>query len=38
MAPDDYLKIANSLGADRSLQKPFDIQHLVDMVAELLRG
>ena len=37
MASDDYLKIAESLGADRSLQKPFDIQHLVDVVAELLR-
>ena len=36
MAPDDYLMIAKSLGADRSLQKPFDIQHLVEVVAELL--
>jgi len=36
MDPDDYLAIAKSVGADRSLLKPFDIQQLVDMVAELL--
>ena len=36
MDPDDYLTIAKSVGADRSLLKPFDIQHLVDLVAELL--
>jgi len=36
MDPDDYLKIAKSVGADRSLSKPFDIQQLVDVVDALL--
>ena len=36
MDPDDYLAIARSVGADRSLFKPFDIQELVDVVEELL--
>ena len=36
MAPDDYLLIAKSVGADRSLLKPFDIQQLVLVVEELL--
>jgi CheY-like chemotaxis protein len=38
MEPQDYLEIARQLGADRALLKPFDIQLLVDTVAELLKG
>lgn len=38
MEPQDYLEIARQLGADRTLLKPFDIQLLVDTVAELLKG
>ena len=38
MDPDDYLTIAKSVGADRSLLKPFDINDLVDVVDTLLNG
>ena len=34
--PQDYLEIAQQLGADRTLLKPFDIKLLVDTVDELL--
>ena len=37
MDPEDYLKIAKRVGADRSLFKPFDIQLLVATVDDLLR-
>jgi CheY-like chemotaxis protein len=37
MAPDDYLQIAERVGADRSLMKPFDIRQLVETVTELLQ-
>ena len=33
---DSYLRTAEALGADRSLQKPFPLQRLLDMVGELL--
>jgi CheY-like chemotaxis protein len=36
MDPDDYLTIAKSVGADRSLLKPFDIDNLVEVVDALL--
>jgi CheY-like chemotaxis protein len=36
--PQDYLEIARQLGADRVLFKPFDIQLLLDVVDELLKG
>ena len=36
MDPDDYLAIAKSVGADLTLQKPFDIDKMVEMVADLL--
>lgn len=38
MEPDDYLTIAKSVGADRSLLKPFDIDNLVEVVDTLLNG
>ena len=37
MDPGDYLTIAKSVGADRALMKPFDIQELVAVVDELLK-
>ncbi|BBO82621.1 response regulator [Desulfosarcina ovata subsp. sediminis] len=37
MDPDAYLDIAERVGADQSLSKPFDIQLLLDMVAKLLQ-
>jgi len=36
MEPGDYLAIAERIGADRSLLKPFDIGELVNAVEELL--
>lgn len=36
--PQDYLEIAKQLGADRVLFKPFDIQLMLDVVDELLKG
>lgn len=36
--PQDYLEIARQLGADHVLFKPFDIQLLLDVVDELLKG
>lgn len=36
MEPEDYLAIAERIGADRSLLKPFDIGELVNAVEELL--
>jgi CheY-like chemotaxis protein len=36
MDPADYLEIAERVGADRSLSKPFDILQLLDVVKTLL--
>jgi CheY-like chemotaxis protein len=38
MDPQEYLQIAQKLGADRSLLKPFDIDLLVKTVDELLEN
>ena len=38
MDPDDYLTIAESVGADHSLLKPFDIEKLAEVVEALLKG
>jgi DNA-binding response OmpR family regulator len=32
----DFLDVAERLGADRSLQKPFGLQELLDVIDELL--
>jgi CheY-like chemotaxis protein len=37
MDPKEYLEIAEQVGADRSLSKPFDIQQLLDVVDPLLK-
>lgn len=36
IGPEDYLEIAKRVGADCSLFKPFDVQHLVATVGDLL--
>ncbi|WP_319523757.1 response regulator [uncultured Desulfosarcina sp.] len=38
MDPEDYLSIAESVGADHSLLKPFDIEKLAEVVEDLLKG
>lgn len=34
--PDDFLHIAQKLGADGSLDKPFTMQHLLSVIGDLL--
>jgi len=36
--PDDFLPMAKSLGADRTLSKPFEIGKFLQLVQELLGG
>ncbi|GAB6905869.1 Response regulator receiver protein [Desulfosarcina cetonica] len=38
MDPNAYLEISQSVGADRALNKPFDIKLLLDTVRELLQA
>jgi len=36
IGPEDYLKLSESLGADRALKKPFNNKELLSIVSELL--
>jgi len=38
MSPKGYLDVAKSCGAARTISKPFDLQQLLDAIAELLAG